>query len=654
MTQPTWYLRLRWPGIDDPDERRTTPLGDALARTVYAVTRQSDATVEALVYTGHRTSELLLTAGDGSIGSMFSLIESAQDALPRTLGFELVTATRFGETPALTACLLGPGSSSPNLSVSATALRQYLTTLLDAGVSHAVQVRVATADAARRVSLRAALYDRDRQWVSDADHAAAIADGTFDPATYFEDDAITSSWQLPVDGTWSVSAAAPVSGADADLPRLYQDVDKHRTRSFDADVRPDARKRLARSPEAFDALRERLSSSRKHAYEPFDVDPWLTVDPETLPAFLEHVPAYFDRDPWPAVPGWERPSLTVESILREAPGTEPATTPDQPSPTSDPVERLALDDAPEHAEGVAAWFLTRGTLRNADAFPTATFEVVRKGRPRPVLVVTDSTLIPGQLIDLVNRAVRANTTAYLVADTEATADRIATVLAEPFRDATQSRTRFYTTTQHLETDGMQAVYPRSLDAPEWWFTPDNELEVWAGEHRLTRGPRRIGTDSLVRSLPRCRRTDGVYVVVDPNGDRIDSFPTAEALADSYAPLTAPVVPAFLATGLRYGTVLTPTARGYREYHHRPSWATLTNPRYEVQPPLTDVLQRFRDRYTVPTDGQPLGIDQLYPRFCTWLRTVEPYGREFDLDPETIVALLTDDRQWRYPCRSASE
>mgnify|MGYP000246858676 FL=1 len=647
MTHQPRYLRPRWPGIDDATKRRREPLGDGLARAVYAATCSPGDTVEVTILTGGRSPELLLTAGDGALRDIVSLIRAAQDELPRTMGFELVTGGRFGPTPALTACLLTP-STHPQLSPTPTALRRYLETLISKGISHAIRVVVTNAGDDRHVTLHAALYDPDVHWVDETDHAAALASGTLDPATYFGDDAITSSWRLPIEGTWSVSPDAPSVEPGRTPPRLYLDPQKLNALEYDADHRPDARMRLARSPTAFETLRTgTLTTARVRAYKSFDYDPRLTVDAEALPAFLDHVPTYYDRDPWPAIPGWERLDITVESVLREAPGTEPATTHDWTPPSLDPIENLEIDDADELRQAAAAWFLTRGALNRPRTAPTAAFDVARNGRIHPVYVGTESGLAAGDLIEVVSAAARAGTTAYIVVDSTATAQEVISYLSRPICETTPTRTRLYTTTRRLEAGDQWAVYPRRFTDLEWWWTPADDLELWNGDDCLFRQARPTEMDHLVAALPHCRHVDGEFVLSD-GGAPVRRVPTADDLWAAWQPLSMPVAPAFLATGLYYATVLTPTDDGFCEYHHRPAWTNTDKPRYRTSEFTVECVDRFVDQYTVPADSQSLGVDQVFPRLCTWLRTIDPYGVEWTLDPSDVARALPDDRQWRHP------
>jgi hypothetical protein len=654
------FLRLRWPGVDIADDRRTTPLRDDLARAVYTATSQPGDLVEVTIHTGAQSQELLLAAGNRTLEANYPLIRAAQDELPQEIGFEIVAATKLGATPTLTACLLGPDTTDtettraqstrdPELSPPRTALQQYLETLIDNDLAHVIRILVRNAGAEREVSLRAAVYDPDRQWVTNSDHAAALDDGTIDPATYFTDDAITSSWRLPLRGTWSVSADAPVIGETHATPRLYLDTDKLRALGRDETHRPDSRRRLARSPETFDALRDRtLPPSRQRAYNRLDVDPWLTVDAETLPAFLAHVPAYYDRDRWPRRAGWDPFTYTVESVLREAPGTVPGTAKDRLTSSADPLDSLDIDATNDHIEAAITWLHTRGKIQAPRWFPAATVELVRPGLARPVLVVTDETLAAGDLIALVSAAAQNETIAYIVTDTDETADRVARLLAHPFREPTAESVRLYTGSQPLTADGKTVVYPRSAAPPTWWLRPDGGLELYSGEERLAQWARPWSTETLVASLPTVDRDDDAYVVRDADDDHRTAFQTADALAASWAPPRAPVVPAFLATGLYYGRILTPTTRGFQEYHHQPAWVTEENPRYR-SPSFTEaVVERFLEEYTVSTDAEPLGIDQVFPRLCTWVRTVDPYGLEFDLDRDRVNSFIADRRQWRYP------
>lgn len=284
MSLERTFLLLRWPGVDIADERRTTPMRDDLARAVYTATCQPDDLVEVTIHTGAQSQELLLPAGDRTLEANYPLIWSAQEELPQEIGFEIVDATKLRSGPALTTCLLGPDttdtettrsqSRDPELSPPRTALQSYLDTLIDNDVAYVIRILVRNAGAEREIALRAAIYDPDRQWVSDNDYAATLDDGTVDPATYITDDAITSSWRLPLRGTLSVSADAPVIGETHETPRLYLDTDKRRSLGRDETHRPDSRRRLARSSEAFDALRDRTPSpSRQRAYSFLDVDP---------------------------------------------------------------------------------------------------------------------------------------------------------------------------------------------------------------------------------------------------------------------------------------------------------------------------------------------------------------------------------------------
>ncbi|MCD2201025.1 hypothetical protein LPA44_14145 [Halobacterium sp. KA-4] len=627
---------------------------------MYTATRQPDDLVEATIHTGAQSQELLLAAGDRTLKANYPLIRAAQEELPRQIGFEIVEATKLGATPALTACLLGPNTPDADITYSQpsrnsdrshprTALRQYLSTLINNGLAHVIRILVRNAGSDREVSVRAAIYDPNRQWVSDSDHATALNDGTIDPATYFTDDAITSSWRLPLTGTWNTAADAPVIGDDRETPRLYLDTDKIRALERDEDHQPDIRRRLARSPAAFDALRERTpSQSQLREYDVLDVDPWLPVDAETLPVFLTHAPAYYDRDQWPPRAGWEPFTYSVESILREAPGTVPGTTNDRIASSVDPIETLDVDADNEHTQAAITWLQTRGTLQDPRWYPSATFELVREKGVQPVLVVTDETLGAGDLIALVSAAAREKTTAYIVADTDETADRVAALLAHPFHDTTPKKVRLYTTSQPLKANGAAVVYPRSAAAPTWWLTPDGSLELWGGNEQLAHWTQPWTPEALVASLPTCHRVNDELVICGANGDHSTQFQTADALAASWAPLQTPIAPAFLATGLYYGTILTPTARGFQEYHHRPAWVTNDDPRYRSPSFTREVIERFLDQYTVATDADPLEIDQVFPRLCTWLRTIDPYGLEFDLDRDRIAYMIDDLRQWRYP------
>ncbi|WP_241686155.1 hypothetical protein [Halorubrum amylolyticum] len=652
------FLRLRWPGVDIADERRTTPLRDDLARAVYTATSQPDDLAEVTIHTGAQSQELLLAAGNRTLEANYPLIRTAQEALPQEIGFEIVDATKLGPAPALTACLLGPDTTDtettrstrdPELSPPQTALQGYLETLIDTELAHVIRILVRNAGSKREVTLRAALYDPDRQWVSDSDYAATLDDGTIDPATYFTDDAITSSWRLPIDGTWSVSADAPVLGESHETPRLYLDTDKLRALERDETHRPDSRRRLARSSEAFDALRDRTPPpSRQRAYSSLDVDPWLTVDAETLPAFLAHVPAYYDRDRWPRRAGWDPFTYSVESVLREAPGTVPGATADRTTPTPDPLDSLDIDATDDHTKAAVRWLQTRGKIQDPRWFPAATVELVRPGLARPVSIVTDETLAAGDLIALVSTAARKETTAYILVDTDETAARVARLLAQPIRETTPEGVRLYTASETIRADGTMAMFPRSADPPTWWLRPDGALELWSGEKRLREWAQPWTAETLVASLPTSRRGDDAYVVRDADGDHRTEFQTADDLAAAWAPLPAPVAPAFLATGLYHGTILTPTTRGFKEYRHHPTWVTEHNPRYR-SPSFTEaVVDRFLDEYTVPTDADPLGIDQVFPRLCTWVRTIDPYGLEFDLDRDRVDYHIDDRRQWRYP------
>jgi hypothetical protein len=652
------FLRLRWPGVDIADERRTTPLRDDLARAVYTATRQPDDLVEVTIHTGARSQELLLAAGNRTLEANYPLIRAAQDELPQEIGFEIVDATKLGSAPALTACLLGPDTTDtdttrirstrdPDLSPPRTALQGYLETLIDTELAHVVRILVRNAGAERDVTLRTAVYDPDRQWVSDSDYAATLDDGTIDPATHFTDDAITSSWRLPIDGTWSVSADAPVIGKTHETPRLYLDTDKLRALERDETHRPDSRRRLARSPEPFDSLRDRTSlPSRRRAYSSLDVDPWLTVDAETLPAFLAHVPAYYDRDRWPRRAGWEPFTYSVESVLREAPGTVPGVTTDRTTATPDPLDSLDIDASDDHTEAAVTWLHTRETIQDPRWFPAATVELVRLGLARPVSIVTDETLDAGDLIALVSAAARKETTAYILVETEETAARVARLLAQPFRETTPERVRLYTTAEPLKADRTMAMFPQSAAPPTWWLRPDGTLELWSGEKRLKTWTQPWTAETLVASLPTSHGDDDAYVVRDADGDQRTEFHTADDLAASWTPLPAPVAPAFLATGLYHGTILTPTTRGFQEYHHRPTWVTEDDPRYRSPSFTETVVDRFLDEYTTPTDADSVEIDQVFPRLCTWLRTIDPYGLEFDLD--RVDYYIDDRRQWRYP------
>jgi len=304
----------------------------------------------------------------------------------------------------------------------------------------------------------------------------------------------------------------------------------------------------------YDRLHGRCSDATQlaKAYETLDVTPTLTVDSTTLTGFLGLVPGY-DFGRWNSGRYIElsQPVLETQLTLRAATGSDHDLTRDRrlfspPTNVAEQIEevKLLFQRDQQLLEQTIQAFEEYGDDLSTECQPYAAFNrETPDGEVEPIIVVTEETLIPGDLIATIENA--PHKTATIITDTKATAHKVHDLLRQPYAKAHASQTVLYPQgTRYWLCSGGVAVLPADTTL-RWILAPDGTLRLCADDFDIIAGSTTDFPKDPGEKAYRAHTDESQCVIVDHSGDEIERVSSIQSFLETYRPVPLPAVPSQL-------------------------------------------------------------------------------------------------------------
>ncbi|WP_133305186.1 hypothetical protein [Halonotius pteroides] len=288
------------------------------------------------------------------------------------------------------------------------------------------------------------------------------------------------------------------------------------------------------------------------AYETLDVTPTLTVDSTTLTGFLGLVPGYdFGRwSTWRHIES-SHPVLEAKLTLRDAAGSDHDLIRGRrrfspPTNVAEQIEEIKLLFQRDQRllEQTIQAFEEYGDDLSTECQPYAAFNrETPDGEVEPIIVVTEKTLLPGDLIATIENA--PHKTATIITDTKATAHKIHNILRQPYAKPRAPQTVLYPQgTQYWVCSGGAAVLPADTTL-RWLLAPDGTLTLRADDFDIIAGSTTDFPTDPGEKAYRYNTEENQIVIVNSNDDEIERLTSIRSFIESYRLVPLPAVPSQL-------------------------------------------------------------------------------------------------------------
>jgi hypothetical protein len=392
------------------------------------------------------------------------------------------------------------------------------------------------------------------------------------------------------------------------------------------------------------------------------VYPKMPVRPAHLPMLLGVLPLYYQWDRWgPFIPR-DAPTLVTQELIRAAAGTNQGHGQHTALTTAPPT--VMNEGGAEHQSlqaFTAQWFREQGYEVTEIAQDTTSKPDLRCDTGEETLAIeieSKNTSKPANLLTNVARADARDRRVILVLGSAKAASWAASVVQEPFREATDTGTLLYNWTAPVRTDdGAVVVLPEDAETAQWRLTHDGTLQLAADGRSLAAGPADAGVSSFTYDSPRFRPDADRLVVETPTGESIATYASKGTLTDDWTILRMPHVPSQL-NYLTRVRIMYHDGTTLRPFEPTADWDVAKNSRrYE------GAVQAFLGTYTVTADGTELAIDEFREQALKWYQQLtdrEPpdrawFGRSIPDGVNRKRRKVGDteqsffaDRIWRYP------
>ena len=390
--------------------------------------------------------------------------------------------------------------------------------------------------------------------------------------------------------------------------------------------------------------------------------PKIPVRPAHLPMLLGVLPLYYEGDRWgPGVPR-DAPALVTQELIRGAAGTNQGhgqhTAPTAATPG------VMNEGGGEHQSlqaFTAQWFREQGHEVTEIAQDTTSRPDLRCDTGEETLAIeieSKNTSKPANLLTNVARADTRSRRVVLVLGSPKAASWAASVVQEPFREATDTGTLLYNWTAPVRTDdGAVVVLPEGVTTAQWRLTHEGVLRLEADGRTLAAGPAEDGVTSFAYDCPRFRPGEDRFVAETPGGAPKATYASKGALTDDWTIIRVPHVPSRL-NYLQWVRIMYHDGTTLRTFQPTADWDVSKNSRrYE------GAVRAFLDTYTIAAEDTELAIDEFREQALEWYRQLtdrEPpdrawFGRSIpdEVDRKRRKEGDTErsffaDRTWRYP------
>lgn len=664
------WVRITFPGATDTEVKINQPLGGLLSnvfeslfeeyfpiKTAEVVTYPGSYQQEYLLrghpykpaHTSYDTDTLLealdaiqtwdeLKASDLEISTLYTAI-AVKENIPGRFGVEIVTVDPgpLGVLSTRTSRLVSPTTDPITFETKPpkSPFAAHLDTLLSESTPHMARTIVDNHDRTTGTYLleqQIALFQRANHCLYPRDTVTGLQETRTDTlGAVYDTTELRSNWELR-------DEYDEMSNVDPSGPRGAH----RRLQTYDFEESPN-KKRQALQQIVGDAEYERLhgrcsdTTQLTTAYETLDVTPTLTVDSTTLTGFLGLVPGYdFGR--------WNRgrhievshPIVETKRTLRDAAGSDHDLTRDRRrfSPPTDEAEQveeveLLIQRDQQLLEQTIQAFEEYGDTLSTECQPYAAFNrETPDGEVEPIIVVTEETLLPGDLIATIENA--PHKTATIITDTEATAHKIHDILRQPYAKPGASQTVLYPQgTQYWVCSGGAAVLPADTTL-QWLLDPDGTLTLRADDFDIIAGSITDFPTDPGEKAYRYDIDENQIVIEDSNGEEIERLSSLRPFLESYRLVPLPAVPSQLTYQDR-ATVFTIADGQLTRVHstagtpsQAASWSdtllemflshfcTINNTAKRRQPTEPVTIAEFTDEFQSYVDSEAIGSVSVKP------------------------------------------
>jgi hypothetical protein len=578
------WVRIIFPGATDPEVKINKPRGGLLSNALETLFDEyfSIKTAEVVTYPGHYQQEYLirghpydpasplydkdillkaldtiqtweeLKASDLEISTLYTAI-AIKENIPGRFGVEIVTVDPgpLGILPTRTSRLVSSTTDPITLETKPpkSPFAAHLDALLSESTPHMARTIVDNHGSSGTYLLEQQLarFRRVDHCLYPRDVTTGLQETITDTlGAVYDTTELRSNWELREEYD-DISNVDP-SGLVGTHRRLQ-------TYNFEKPLseKQQALQQIVGDAE-YDRLQGRCSDATQlaKAYETLDVTPTLTVDSTTLTGFLGLVPGY-DFGKWNSGRYIElsQPVLETQLTLRAATGSDHDLTRDRrrfspPTNVAEQIEevKLLFQRDQQLLEQTIQSFEEYGDDLSTECQPYAAFNrETPDGEVEPIIVVTEETLLPGDLIATIENA--PHKTATIITDTKATAHKIHDILRQPYAKARASQTVLYPQgTRYWLCSGGVAVLPADTTL-RWILAPDGTLRLCADDFDIIAGSTTDFPKDPGEKAYRFHKKENQIVIVDSNGDEIEMLSTLRSFLESYRLVPLPAVPSQL-------------------------------------------------------------------------------------------------------------
>jgi len=398
-------------------------------------------------------------------------------------------------------------------------------------------------------------------------------------------------------------------------------------------------------------------------YQRLDVDPWLTVGSEQLPAFCGLPAVTYPESLWAQHPGRGPPAHHTRDYFRgigDHNSNIEQTTPDADRDSKDtagstPTHSVDLTPSPairrsthsniirgghtssstdtpvdalDRASEAAVWLRERGDdlTTVSKGPPELRFKATTPDGTTHCVVVGDETLTAGSVVAAAGLARQTPDVESLTVCTETTqtATDVTQWLREPFAYRTTSGgVRLYRSSQPLAGGTTRAIRPTDSDPEEWYLMPDGTLycvheDTVCGAVSLPTDQSASQTDSdllasLLNGIPTQYTTENTTddPAAPPSSILNDNDKTSTDADDTTA-MNVPVWLPHVASGLSDTTVLVGHGDQFRETRPDPCWD-----QHLASAGVDHAAASFIQTYTTDIEGRTLNGAEVVSLFTAW-------------------------------------
>ena len=369
-------------------------------------------------------------------------------------------------------------------------------------------------------------------------------------------------------------------------------------------------------------------------YEPFGVNPQLSVDDQELKHLLD-LSSCGSNVSIDSIDGLSVPRFDRHNSIRSATGTDADAV--LPSPATTKWRTLPHKDSP--LEIIYSWFGI-GSLTDSNTDPD-----YLRSRVKSAHLTDQSPLLDGHVVivdrnatgddvavgtaagvvSVANNAIQSDNWLWVAAVDEASGRWAAEVLRNPIKQLHETYVEPYLLSKAWMLDDGTVPFADRRHDLRWQITPDGHWRLVVNDVIRAHGSLDEVTNPAHLTLPRLVKTETGYQYVCPDADPHE-YSSVDEIETNLQPISQPYPPC-CPTFAGLSTVLYVDRATVRTLHSRPSWHGRTSKIRHARGYRT-AAEEFLEDLTMPrpSDGPPL--ENLWPWLSRYYRSQADYDLQF--------------------------